>query len=135
VDVHIVPGVQDGQLIKIAGMGEAGLRGSRTGDLYFHIKVAPHKVFARGGDDLVMPYTMGLVDVFAGKEIPVPTLRHETIHIHVPEGHNLKEPIRVRGEGMPHVSGRGKGDLLIDLTVTTPKKLSAKQKKALEDLL
>ncbi len=134
IDVRIVPGVQDGQLIKVVGMGEAGVRGARTGDLYFRIKVAPHKTFARGGDDLVMLHEMGLIDVLVGKGIPIPTLRGETVTVHVPEGHNLKEPLRIKGEGMPHVNGHGKGDLLIDLTVTTPKKMSAKQKKLLEEL-
>lgn len=133
IDVHIVPGVQDGQLIKVASMGEAGVRGARSGDLYFRIKIAPHKTFARLNDDLVMRHAMSMLDVLAEKGIPVPTLHGETITVHVPEGHSLKEPVRIKGEGMPHVSGRGKGDLLIDLTVTTPKKLSAKQRKALED--
>lgn len=134
-DVRIVPGVDDGQLIKVAGMGETGMRGARTGDLYVRIKVAPHKTFARGGDNLVMPYTMSMIDILAGKTIPVPTLRGEVLQVHVPEGHNLKEPIRIKGEGMPRVGGRGAGDLFLDLTVTTPKKLTAEQKKKLEGLL
>jgi molecular chaperone DnaJ len=135
LDVRIVPGVDDGQLIKVTGMGEAGVRGARTGDLYVRIKVALHKTFARAGDDLVMPFTMSMLDILAGKTIPVHTLRGDTIQVPVPEGQNLKEPVRVKDQGMPHVNGRGNGDLYIDLTVTTPKKLTAEQKKAFKDLL
>lgn len=134
VAVDIVPGVQDGQLIKIARAGEKGERGAEAGDLYIRIKIKPHPVFKRSGDDLIVKKELNLVDVLLGKKIEIPKISGGTITVEIPPKFNLKEKLIIGSEGMPRLGGYGRGNLLIDLEIKTPKKISAKAKKLLEEL-
>jgi len=133
IRIDILPGVHHDQIIKIAGAGEAGERGTGSGDLYVRIRVRPHKVFSREGDDLVVKKELNVVDLLLGKKIDVPTMKGETIHVEIPAHFNLKERLRIPGEGMPRLGGFGKGDLLVDFTIKAPKKLDQKLRKILED--
>jgi molecular chaperone DnaJ len=138
VKVEILPGVQDGQLIKVKGMGEAGERGTAAGDLYVRVHVARHAVFERRGDDLVVRYELNVLDLLLGKKIEVPTIEGKQTTAEIPAGFNLKDYFRIPREGMPHLAagqsvfGSNRGDLLVDFIIKAPKP-NAKLKKMLEE--
>ena len=136
--VELLPGIEDNQLIKVKGMGEAGERGTEAGDLYVRVRVKPHDRFIRHGSDLVTTKELDIVGLLLGKKIEVPTISGGKIAIEIPAHFNLKEHLRVPGEGMPRFGSSshfgGRGDLLVNFIVKAPKKLSGKAKKLLEEL-
>ncbi|HEY4498106.1 MAG TPA: DnaJ C-terminal domain-containing protein [Candidatus Paceibacterota bacterium] len=130
IKVEVRAGVAGGQIIRVKGMGEAGERQAGTGDLYVRVKVKPHPIFERRGNDLYhRPIMVSLVDLLLGKKLKIKNLEGKEIEVAVPPGSDLNEEIRVRGQGMTK-----DGDLVIKLQAKTPKHLSAKAKKLLEDL-
>ncbi len=142
VRIEILPGVQDNQIIKVKGAGEAGELGTPAGDLYVRLKIAPHSVFERRGDDLVVRKELKIVDLLLGKKIEVPTISGGKISVEIPAHFNLRDDLRIPGEGMPHLSAGGgsafgggnRGNLLVNFVIKAPKKLSHKAKKLLEEL-
>lgn len=128
-EIDIRPGVVDSQIIKVKGMGEAGERQAGAGDLYLKVKIKPHPIFERRGNDLYREAEINLLDVLLGKEVETTTLDGKEINVKIPAGFELGGELRVKGEGMTKES-----DLIIRLKVNTPKHLSAKVKKLLEDL-
>ncbi len=129
VALGIRPGVEDGQVIKVKGMGESGERGSEAGDLYVRIKVKPHPVFERHGSDLIRNLSIGIIDVLLGRRVKVETLDKREIQVQIPAGFRLKDELRVKGEGMT-----AQGDLIVKLEIKIPKHLGPKAKKLLEEL-
>lgn len=138
VSINIRPGIEHGQVIKIKGAGEAGERGSRTGDLYVVVKVKPHSKFKREGVDLHMNTNIKITKALLGKEIEIEGISGEKFNVTVPSGFNFKDELRVEGRGMPKFDPEGKsskrGDLYISFNTQLPKKLSKKAKKLLEEL-
>jgi molecular chaperone DnaJ len=134
VGVEILAGIQDNQIIKIQGAGEAGEKGTSAGDLYIHVRVKPHAVFAREGDDLVIKKELRIFDLLLGRTLSVTTLAGKVSDVEIPAQFNLKDRLRVKGEGMPHLGSHGRGDLLIDFIIKAPKKVSGKEAKVLEDI-
>jgi molecular chaperone DnaJ len=140
--IELLPGIEDGQLIKLQGMGEAGERGTAPGDLYVRVRVKPNAVFERRGVDLVVTRELPLADVILGKTLSVPSISGETVSAEIPAQFNLKDLLRIPNEGMPRfgsskigVAPSGhRGDLLVNFIIKAPKKPSAKAKKLLEDL-
>ncbi|MFA5098751.1 MAG: DnaJ C-terminal domain-containing protein [Candidatus Paceibacterota bacterium] len=132
--IEIRPGISDGQIIKIQGGGEAGERGAKEGDLYVIIKIKPHPIFKRQGDDLIIRKDFKMVDLLLGKKIDIPTISGNKLKVEIPVDFDLKDNLKIRGEGMPKFGGFGRGDLIVELKIKTPKKVSAKAKKILEDL-
>lgn len=128
LEVEIHPGVMDGQIIKIKGMGEAGERGADTGDLYVRIRVKPHAVFTRAGNDLVTTKEVPVSDIILGHKIKVGTIRGKEVEVEVPSGASLRGEFRIKGEGAVP-----KGDLVVLLDVRAPKKIDPKLKKILEE--
>jgi molecular chaperone DnaJ len=133
VEISIAPGITDGQLIKVAGAGQAGERGAGAGDLYVRIKIKPHHTFQRLHDDLIIKKNLNLLDVLLGKKIEVPTIAGGKINVEIPEDFNLRERLRIIGEGMPRLGSHSRGDLYVEFQVKTPKKLNPKIKKLLEN--
>ena len=133
ITVEILPGIEDNQLIKIKGMGEAGERGLAAGDLYVRVRVAQHSVFERHGNDLIVARDVTPLDLLVGKKIEVPTIAGGKLLVEIPSGWNLREPLRVGGEGMPHFGSRGRGDMFVSFTIRAPKKIDGKLKKMLEE--
>lgn len=129
VSVEIRPGVSNGQIIRIKGMGEAGELNSGSGDLYVKIDVEPHPVFERRGNDLYRKKEIKITDALLGKKIDVGTLDGRKVQMEIPKGFNLSDILKIKGEGMIH-----SGDMYVKLEVVTPKKLNAKAKKLLEKL-
>lgn len=129
IEVEIVSGVIDNQLIKLRGMGEAGLRGAESGDLYVRVRIKPHNIFTRSGNNLSITKEVSIKDILLERKISVPTLLDGDIKVDIPANFDLRSELKVKGKGM-----NSKGDLMISLTVKTPKKVSARAKKILEEL-
>ena len=134
VSVEIAPGVSNEQLIKLSGAGETGERGAGAGDLYVRVKILPHKIFEREGDNLLVKKEISLLDVLFGTKIEIPTINGNKIYVEIPANFSLKEKLKIPGEGMTRFGGFGRGDLYVDWEVKTPKKFNAKAKKLLDDL-
>ena len=131
---QIIPGIEDGQIIKIKGAGEAGARGAASGDMYVRVKIEKHARFERTHADLALRHPLNIVKAFLGEKVELKGIDGKTIAVEIPAGHNLREPVRVRGEGMPHFGGSGRGDLYVSFDIVMPKKISAKAKELLEKL-
>ena len=131
--VKIPAGIADGQRLRISGEGEGGPQGGPPGDLYVFIEVVPHEFFRRDGNNLVCVVPLNFTTLALGGPIEVPTLDgHDTFK--VPEGTQSGAVFRLRGKGMPDVSGRGRGDLFFTVQAVTPKKLNREQRALLEQL-
>jgi molecular chaperone DnaJ len=133
LSVRIPAGIATGQRLRLSGEGEAGPGGGPAGDLYVVIHVQEHPFFQRDGNDLYCEVPLNFTTLALGGEIRIPTLEGEE-PFSVPAGTQTGATFRVRGKGMPDVSGRGQGDLLVTVKVTTPRKLTKDQKKLLEQL-
>lgn len=129
VTVEIRPGVEDGQIVKMKGMGEAGEHGMEGGDLYVRIHVKRDSNFERKGNDLCVTVPVSIIDAMLGRRKELRNLGGKIVHFEIPAGFNLKDELRVKGEGMT-----SSGDLVIGFNVKTPKHVNAKAKKLLEDL-
>jgi molecular chaperone DnaJ len=134
VRIDILPGIEDGQLIKVNGMGAAGERGTAAGDLYVRVRVKPHAVFERHGADLIVTRELPLTDVLLGKTLSVPSISGGAISVEIPAQFNLKELLRIPHEGMPRFGSHGRGDLLVNFIIKAPKKPNAKARELLEKL-
>lgn len=130
INVRIPPGVEDGQRIRLAGQGEAGLRGAPSGDLYVTVHVRPDKVFGRDGDDLTVTVPVSFTELALGTTLSVPTLEGK-VGVRVPKGTADGRILRVRGRGVPKRSG-GHGDLLVTVKVAVPPKLDGEALEALQ---
>ena len=131
--VKIPAGIATGQRLRLNGEGEAGTLGGPPGDLYVVMFVREHEFFQRDGNDLHCSVPLAFTTLALGGEIRVPGLDgDETVKI--PESTQTGTTFKLRGKGMPDVSGRGHGDLLITVQAVTPKKLTKEQKKLLEQL-
>ncbi|WP_280264997.1 molecular chaperone DnaJ [Nocardia wallacei] len=129
ITVRIPPGVRDGQRIRLAGQGEAGLRGAPAGDLFVTVHVSQDKVFGRTGDDLTLVLPVSYGELVLGTTVSVPTLDGR-VGVKVPPGTADGRTLRVRGRGVPKRGG-GAGDLLVTVKVAVPQKLDDNASEAL----
>lgn len=141
--IEILPGIEDGQLIKLQGMGEAGERGAANGDLYVRVRVKPHRVFERRGADFIVSRELPLTDALLGKTLKVPSISGGEISFEIPAQFNLKDMLHIPHEGMPRFGSTrvgatapsgSRGDLLVNFIIKAPKKPGGKAKKLLEEL-
>lgn len=132
LNVNIPSGVDDGTRIRLSGEGEAGERGAPAGDLYIFLHVARHQVFQREGTTLFARAPISFTTAALGGEITVPGLDRVGHEIRIPAGIQSGKQLRQRGAGMPVLNGRGQGDLVIQIEVETPTKLTAEQRELLE---
>ncbi|MEI8223635.1 MAG: molecular chaperone DnaJ [bacterium] len=128
--IHIPEGINNGDTLRMDGAGEA-MPGVKSGDLYIHIQVESHATFKRMGNDLIMPLEIKLVDALLGKNIEIETLDGKEI-LEVPEGTATGDQLKIRHKGIPH--GRSRGDIIVGIKVTIPKRLSKKAKELIEVL-
>ena len=131
--VKIPPGIAHGQRLRLHGEGEGGIAGGPAGDLYVFVEVAEHSFFRRDGNDLALEIPLNFTTLALGGSVDVPTL-DEKESFKIPEGTQSGTTFRLRGKGMPDVSGRGRGDLYFTVQAVTPKKLTKEQRTALEQL-
>jgi molecular chaperone DnaJ len=132
IHIQVPAGIDAGEMIRLPQQGEA-IKGGLAGDLYVKIHVKPHSLFRKDGANLVMDLPLKLTDALTGTTVSVETIEGKTLEVKVPAMSRTEEVLRIRGNGVP-VEGNQRGDLLIRASVTLPKKLSAKAKKAVEDL-
>ena len=133
LSVNIPAGVETGTRIRLAGEGEAGLRGGPTGDLYIFIEVRNHALFERDGNNLFCRVPVSMTAAALGGEIEVPTIDGGRSRVKVPEGSQSGRQMRLRGKGMPALRGGAAGDMMIELAVETPVKLTSRQRELLKE--
>jgi molecular chaperone DnaJ len=130
--VDIPAGVDEGTRIRLAGEGEAGVRGGPAGDLYIFVHLKRHAIFSRDGTTLFVRCPVSFTTAALGGTIEVPGVDKTRHEIRIPVGIQSGKQLRQRGAGMPSVNGRGHGDMVIQIDVETPTKLSARQREILE---
>jgi len=133
LDVEIPPGVDHGTRIRLTGKGEAGPMGAPPGDLYIFIHVRKHEYFEREGTALFTRAPISFTLAALGGKIDIPGMDGDTHTIDIPPGIQSGRQLRKRGAGMPVLQGRGRGDLVVELQVETPTKLSSRQKDLLRE--
>ena len=132
VDVRIPVGVKDGSRVRAAGEGEAGANGGTSGDLYLRVRIKPHPVFERKGDDLYVKVALPAPTAVLGGEAQVPTITG-SVRLKVPETTQPGQIFRLKGHGMPHVGKPDtKGDLYANVDIQLPRSLSKEQREAWE---
>ncbi len=133
LSVNIPAGVETGTRIRLAGEGEAGLRGGPSGDLYIFIQVAEHPLFERDGVHLHCRVPVSMSTAALGGDIEVPTIDGGRSRVKIPAGSQSGRQMRLRNKGMPALRGAGHGDMYIELAVETPVNLTGKQKELLKE--
>ncbi len=132
LEVSIPAGIDEGQRIRLTGKGEPGMNGGPPGDLYVEIRLKPHDVFQRDGDDLHCEVPVSIVTAALGGDIEIGTLT-DKVSINIPEGTQSGKTFRLRGKGIKGVRSSYPGDLYCHVSVETPVRLSEKQKKLLRE--
>jgi molecular chaperone DnaJ len=128
--VRIPPAVRDGARIRLSGRGEAGPPGTRAGDLFVTVRVAPHRLFGRKDADLTLELPITYAEAALGTNLRVPTLNGE-VTLKIPAGTPTGKTFRIRGKGVPRPRKGGAGDLLVTVRVNVPQKLSKEEKELL----
>ena len=131
--VRIPPGVQENQLIRLAGKGEEGLGGGGAGDLYLHVRYAAHPDFQARGADLYHELDLAPWEAVLGTKVTVPTLERP-VTVRIPPGTSHGQRLRVRGQGLPVGPNRERGDLIVVVAIQVPARLSAEERKLWEQL-
>lgn len=131
--IDVPSGVDDGTTLRLTGRGSAGPRGGGNGDLYVHLRVRPHERFERDGYDLVDELHLAMTQAALGTELRYETLDGEE-QLTIGPGTQSGRVLRLRGKGVPHVDGRGRGDLLVHLLVETPTGIDETQEELLRQL-
>ena len=133
LQVSIPAGVEDGTRIRLAGEGEAGVRGGPTGDLYIFLAIKPHEFFQRDGADVFCRVPISMTTAALGGNIEVPTLDGTRVKMPVPPGAESGKQFRLKGKGMPVLRSKVQGDMYIQVEVETPKNLTRRQRELLEE--
>ncbi|PZO05057.1 MAG: molecular chaperone DnaJ [Alphaproteobacteria bacterium] len=140
LNLKVPAGVDDGSRIRLSGEGDAGTRGGPRGDLYVFLSVTPHELFERDNLDLLVTVPVSMTTASLGGQVDAPCLVSEACdgrcraNVDVPAGSQTGKTVRIKGKGMPHLNGRQRGDLVVELFVETPTDLTARQKELLEEL-
>jgi molecular chaperone DnaJ len=133
LSVSIPPGVEDGTRIRLAGEGEAGVRGGPGGDLYIFLSIGSHPFFQREGADLHCRVPISMVTASVGGEFEVPTIDGGQTRVKVPEGTQSGQRFRLAGKGMPVLRARQSGDMYVQIVVETPQNLTKKQRELMAE--
>jgi curved DNA-binding protein len=133
IAVKIPPGIDTGKKLRVAGKGERGAGGGPPGDLYVRVQVQKHSLFRREGDDIYCDREIHFSEAALGTSIEVPTL-NGIKKVKIPPGTSGNKKLRLKGEGIPYLKGKGKGDAYVRIVIKVPKKLNSKQKTLVEGL-
>src|SRR6202043_1426805 len=133
IRVKVPAGVEQDTRIRYQGEGEAGTFGGPAGDLYVVLNVKAHKFFERDGDDLHCAIPISFPQAALGTDLEIQTLEGPAT-IKVPEGTQSGREFKLRGKGVPHLNEHGKGDLIVEIRVATPGKLTKMQRELLKQL-
>jgi len=131
ISLDIPKGVDSGMRLRVAGAGEPSPDGGPPGDLFVVVNLKDHKVFQRDGPDLYLTQEIGFPEAALGASLEIPTLEGKKVEMSVPAGTQPGEVQRLKGLGMPHMNGHGRGDLYVRLKLVVPKRLTAEQKELL----
>ncbi|GBD33943.1 Chaperone protein DnaJ [bacterium HR34] len=134
LEIKIPAGVDNNQVLKIKGQGDAGKKGGPAGDLYVRVIVKPHKEFTRKGDDLYTTKYIPLTTAILGGEIEVLGIDNKKIKVEIPERTQDGTVLKIKGEGIPHFNGFGRGNLYVRIKINMPNKLTKEQKELLKKL-
>jgi molecular chaperone DnaJ len=134
LSVKIPAGVDDGSQMRLSGEGELGSHGGPRGNLYLQLNVRPHEIFQRDDDDLILGLDLNFVQVALGDEVDVPTIDGQPHELRIPAGTQTGETFILRGKGVPHLRGGGRGDMIVHINVVTPKNPTKEQKELLKQL-
>ena len=134
LSVKIPAGVDDGSQMRLSGEGEVGSHGGPRGNLYLQLHVKPHEIFRRDDDDLILDLDLNFAQVGLGDEVDVPTIDGQPHELRIPAGTQTGETFVVRGKGVPHLRGGGRGDMIVHVNVVTPKNTTKEQKELLKQL-
>ena len=132
IEVKVPAGIQDGQIIRVAGEGEPGERGGPTGDLHVVVRVSDHDLFLRNGDDLILQMPISFSQAALGADVEVPTLG-EPESVSIPRGTQHGQTFTIRGAGLPNLRSGRKGDLIVQVGIEIPKKISKRQEELLRE--
>ncbi|NTU90040.1 MAG: molecular chaperone DnaJ, partial [Actinobacteria bacterium] len=128
-------GIRDGQQLRLTGYGEAGLNGAQAGNLIVTVRVIEHDFFKRDGDSLHTRASISIAQAALGADITISGIMpDEVVTVHVPEGCQAEQIIRVRGKGLPRFKSEARGDLYVHADVVVPKNLTKTQRELLEQL-
>jgi len=133
LSVNIPAGIEDGTRIRLAGEGEAGVRGGPSGDLYIFLSIKPHSLFQRDGADLFCRVPISLVTAALGGQIEVPVIDGSKTMVKVPDGTQTGKQFRLKAKGMPLLRSTQRGDLYIQVVTETPRNLTKRQRELLEE--
>ncbi len=133
LSVNIPSGIEDGTRIRLAGEGEAGLRGGPAGDLYIFLSIKPHAFFQRDGADIFCRVPVSVTTAALGGEFQVPTIEGGKTRVKVPEGTQTGKQFRLKGKGMPVLRSGRVGDMYIQVAVETPQNLTRRQRELLQE--
>ncbi len=131
ITITIPAGIEHGHAERIHGQGEPGEGGGPPGDLVVVIRIAEHEVFTRYGDDLLMQTRISFRQAVVGDEIEIPTITDQKVKMKIPAGTQPGERLRVRNHGLPRPDGYGRGNLIVQVQVNVPRKISSEQQELL----
>ncbi|MEG1501032.1 MAG: molecular chaperone DnaJ [Clostridiales bacterium] len=130
--VKVPPGVDNDSRLRMSGEGEGGFNGGPAGDLYIYIKVMPHKIFSRSGDNIISEFDISFAQAALGAELEVPTIDGKA-KLNIPEGTQSGTTFRMKGRGFPRLRGYGRGDQHVKIKIKTPNHLTDEQKNILRE--
>ena len=133
LSVNVPAGIEDGTRIRLAGEGEAGLRGGPTGDLYIFLSVQPHEFFQRDGADIFCRVPISMTTAALGGQFEVGTVEGSKTRVKVPEGTQSGKQFRLRSKGMPVLRSNQMGDMYIQVSIETPQNLTTRQREILKE--
>lgn len=133
ISFFIPAGVQNNEVIKIPGKGDAGTRGEKPGDLLVKINIKDNPYFQRRGDDIYYNTEVNFSQATLGDKIDIPTLGGK-VELKIPAGTQAGKLLKLKGMGIPHLNSRGRGDMYVKISIKTPSKLTKKQKELIEKL-
>lgn len=132
IEINIPAGIDNGQTMQLSGQGEAGDRGGMNGDLLITIRVRPHAIFTRDGNNVYIEMPITFVQAALGATLKVPTL-DGAVEYDIPEGTQSGTRFRLKGKGIPYIRSKNRGDQYVTVNVEVPKNLTAKQKEILKE--
>ena len=132
ITIKVPAGFDDGQTLVLRGEGNAGETGAPSGDLYIRVRVRPHAIFTRNGSHIYCEVPTTFAEAALGADIQIPTVDGKMTY-HIPEGTQSHTEFRIRGKGVPHLKGNGRGDLFVTVIVEVPKNLTGKQKELIRE--
>ena len=133
--VKIPAGIADGKRLRLAGKGQAGPAGGPPGDLYIKVNILDHPVFTRENDDLFLKRQIKFSEAVLGSEIEVSTIDGKRLKLKIPPGTQNNAKFRLKGYGLPHMKGNGRGDAYAEVIIEIPKKIGKKQKAVIKSLV